>query len=103
MQMQELREKNAAELREELLRLRKEQFAMRMQRASEQLPQTHLIATTRRDIARVKTVMREQDIQGRGAATDGGPEPNAEDAAPRAAEGGEGGERGERGEQSDAS
>ena len=89
MQTRELREKSATSLREELLRLRKEQFALRMQRASEQLPQTHLIARTRRDIARVKTVMREQDAAG--AATDAAPE------------GGENGERGERGEQSDAS
>ena len=62
MQTAELREKSAAELRDELLRLRKEQFALRMQRASEQLPQTHLIAVARRDIARVKTVMRERGI-----------------------------------------
>ena len=59
MQASELREKTAAELREELLRLRKEQFALRMQRGTEQLPQTHLITTTRRDIARVKTLLRE--------------------------------------------
>lgn len=60
MQAAELREKTVAELREELLRLRKEQFALRMQRASEQLPQTHLITSTRRDIARIKTLIREQ-------------------------------------------
>ena len=59
MQASELREKTAAELRDELLRLRKEQFALRMQRGTEQLPQTHLITTTRRDIARVKTLLRE--------------------------------------------
>ena len=93
MQVQELREKNAAELREELLRLRKEQFAKRMQRASEQLPQTHLITTTRRDIARVKTVIREQ--RGRSA--------DATGSAALASEGGERGRHGERGEQSDAS
>lgn len=59
MQASELREKTAAELRDELLRLRKEQFALRMQRGTEQLPQTHLITNTRRDIARVKTLLRE--------------------------------------------
>lgn len=56
----ELREKTAAELADELLRLRKEQFALRMQQASEQLPQTHLLGETRRDIARIKTVLREK-------------------------------------------
>ena len=59
-QLNELREKTADELHEELLRLRKEQFNLRMQRASEQLPQTHLITETRRDIARVKTLIREK-------------------------------------------
>ena len=59
-QLNELREKTADELHDELLRLRKEQFNLRMQRASEQLPQTHLITETRRDIARVKTLIREK-------------------------------------------
>ena len=58
-QLNELRGKTADELQDELLRLRKEQFNLRMQRASEQLPQTHLITETRRDIARVKTLIRE--------------------------------------------
>lgn len=56
----ELRALDGAELREELLRLVKEHFNLRMQRASGQLGQTHLLEETRRDIARVKTVMREQ-------------------------------------------
>ena len=60
-QFKELREKTADELQEELLRLRREQFNLRMQRASEQLPQTHLITETRRDIARVKTLIREKN------------------------------------------
>ena len=60
MTAEELREQTADELREELIRLRKEQFGLRMQRASEQLPQTHLITATRRDIARVKTLIREK-------------------------------------------
>ena len=59
----ELRELSPAELQEELLRLRREQFGMRMQRASEQLPQTHLIKETRRDIARVKTLLTAKAAQ----------------------------------------
>lgn len=54
---EELREKSAEELEAELVRLRREQFSLRMQRAGEQLPQTHLITQTRRDIARVKTML----------------------------------------------
>ena len=60
MTAEELREKTLAELNEELVRLRREQFNLRMQRASEQLPQTHLLRETRRDIARVNTVMQEK-------------------------------------------
>lgn len=60
MKAAELRDKTADELSDELLRLRKEQFSLRMQRASEQLPQSHLLAATRRDIARVKTVLQEK-------------------------------------------
>lgn len=58
----ELREKTLPELQEELLRLRREQFNLRMQRASEQLPQTHLLREARRDIARVNTVMQEKAL-----------------------------------------
>ena len=56
----ELKALGAGELRDELLRLRREHFNLRMQRASGQLGQTHLLKETRRDIARVKTVMREK-------------------------------------------
>ncbi|MCY4564167.1 MAG: 50S ribosomal protein L29 [Gammaproteobacteria bacterium] len=60
MNATELRVLGNEELQEELLRLVKEHFNLRMQRASGQLGQTHLLEETRRDIARVKTVMREQ-------------------------------------------
>jgi large subunit ribosomal protein L29 len=60
MDVKELRDKTADELMGELLRLRKEDFGLRMQRASGQLGQTHLLKTNRREIARVKTVMREK-------------------------------------------
>ncbi|MEQ9452727.1 MAG: 50S ribosomal protein L29 [Pseudomonadales bacterium] len=60
MKAQEFRDKTADDLQEELLRLRKEQFALRMQFASGQLGQVHLMKEVRRDIARVKTVMKEK-------------------------------------------
>ncbi len=60
MKASELREKNMEELEGELLRLRKEQFHYRMQKASGQLGQTHFLTDARRDIARVKTIMQEK-------------------------------------------
>ena len=60
MKAQEFREKTTDDLQEELLRLRKEQFALRMQFASGQMGQVHLMKEVRRDIARVKTVMKEK-------------------------------------------
>ena len=54
----ELRERTTQELKGELLRLRKEQFGLRMQKASGQLGQTHMIKEMRRDIARVKSVLK---------------------------------------------
>lgn len=60
MNVRELRESNDEELREELIRLTKEQFNLRMQKANGQLGQTHLIREARREIARVKTVLVEK-------------------------------------------
>ncbi len=59
MKTSDLREKSAEELSSELVRLRKEHFGLRMQLASDQLGQPHLLKETRRDIARVKTLLRE--------------------------------------------
>ena len=64
MKAAELKDKSEAELTEELLRLRKEQFGLRMQRASGQLGQPHLLQQTRRDIARIKTVLTEKKRNG---------------------------------------
>ena len=60
MKPEELKEKNVDELQTELVKLRKEHFNLRMQGASEQLPQTHLIGETKRDIARLKTLIGEK-------------------------------------------
>ncbi len=60
MDAKELRAKNSAELTDELLKLRKEQFALRLQRASGQTPKPDQFGKVRRNIARVKTVLREQ-------------------------------------------
>ncbi len=60
MTVSELRQKTPAELREALLELRKEQFNLRMQKATDQLKRPHLVKQARRSIAQVKTVMNEQ-------------------------------------------
>jgi large subunit ribosomal protein L29 len=59
MDARELRTKSAEELADELLKLRKEQFALRMQRATGQAPKPDQFGKVRRNIARVKTVLRE--------------------------------------------
>ena len=60
MKAEELKGKSPDQLTEELLSLRKEAFNLRFQRASGQLENTSRIRAVRRDIARIKTVMRVQ-------------------------------------------
>jgi large subunit ribosomal protein L29 len=60
MKASDLRDKSADELDKQLLDLREEQFKLRMQKATGQLGQTHLLQQNQRDIARVKTVLREK-------------------------------------------
>ncbi len=60
MNAAELREKTTDQLREELVRLKKEAFNLRFQQASGQLENTARIRQVRRDIARVLTVMNEK-------------------------------------------
>jgi len=62
MSAKDLRGKSAAELADELLKLRKEQFALRMQRATGQSPKPDQFSKVRRSIARLKTVQREQQL-----------------------------------------
>ena len=60
MDMSTLRAKNDAELRTELLRLRREEFNMRMELRAGQMSRVHAFKQTRRDIARVKTLVTER-------------------------------------------
>ena len=71
MEARELRTKSAEELADELLKLRKEQFALRMQRATGQAPKPDQFGKVRRNIARVKTVLREMRGAGHQAAKAG--------------------------------
>ena len=55
-----LAKSSPAELADELVKLRKEQFSLRMQRATGQTPKPDQFGVARRNIARVKTVLRKQ-------------------------------------------
>jgi large subunit ribosomal protein L29 len=56
----DLREKSAAELATELHALLKEQFGLRMQKATQQLTNSAKLGRVRRDIARVRTLLNEK-------------------------------------------
>lgn len=60
MKTSELRTKSNEDLQKELLDLRKAQFGLRMQMATQQLTNTSQVGKVRKDIARVKTIQREK-------------------------------------------
>ena len=61
MKVLELRDKSEDQLTEELIKLKKESFNLRFQKASGQLENTARVRFVRRNIARVKTVIAEKD------------------------------------------
>jgi large subunit ribosomal protein L29 len=63
MKASELRNKDAAELKQELTDLLKAQFSLRMQIATQQLTNNSQIKKVRRDIARVRTLINEKARQ----------------------------------------
>jgi large subunit ribosomal protein L29 len=63
MKASELRTKTVDELSKELLDLLKAQFGLRMQIATQQLSNTSQLSKVRRDIARVRTLIREKAVQ----------------------------------------
>jgi len=60
MKASELRAKDTAALTKELSELLKAHFSLRMQIATQQLSNTSQLRKTRRDIARVRTVLKEK-------------------------------------------
>ena len=62
MKAKEIRKMSEAELGEKLVSLKKDLFFLRMQHATNQLDNPVKIAEVKRDIARVKTTIREQQI-----------------------------------------
>lgn len=62
MKATELREMTTAELNQELVELKEQLFRLRFQHATNQLDNLMELKTVRRDLARVKTVLREIEI-----------------------------------------
>jgi large subunit ribosomal protein L29 len=62
MKVFELREKSREELTDILNGLYKEVFNLRLRRGAQELPNPLRLRTLRRDIARIKTVMREDEL-----------------------------------------
>ncbi len=62
MKAQEIREKNLPELKEQLASLNDELFKLRFQLTINQLDNPTRISAVKKDIARVKTIMREIEL-----------------------------------------
>lgn len=61
MNVQDLRAKSDEDLRKELYELNREAFNLRMQKGMGQLSRPSQVKTVRRDIARLKTILRERE------------------------------------------
>ena len=62
MKASEARDLTEDQLKDRLLRLKKEQFNLRFQRAAGQLEKTSRVGEVRKDIARIKTVLRQKAL-----------------------------------------
>jgi len=60
MNTKEMRAKSAEDLNKELLELRRAQFSMRMQVATQQLSKTTELGRVKREIAQIKTILTEK-------------------------------------------
>ena len=65
MKAADVRAKTADQLGDELVKLKKEQFNLRFQAATGQLEKTARAKEVRRDIARIKTILREKAQAGK--------------------------------------
>ncbi|MEO7148524.1 MAG: 50S ribosomal protein L29 [Rhodanobacteraceae bacterium] len=64
MDSKQMRGKSAKDLGEHIVELRREQFSLRMQKAQDGAARTHEFKRVRREIARAKTLLTEQNKQG---------------------------------------
>ncbi len=65
MKASEVRKMSPKELESKLMDLKKDLFQLRLQHATNQLDNPVRIAQVKRDIARVKTIIRQQELAGR--------------------------------------
>ena len=63
MKMDEVRGMTPDQLADQLVNLKKEQFNLRFQKATGQIEKTHRVDQVRKDIARIKTVLRGKQAQ----------------------------------------
>ena len=63
MKIDEIRGMSPDQLAEQLVSLKKEQFNLRFQKATGQVEKTHRVDQVRKDIARIKTVLRGKQAQ----------------------------------------
>ena len=63
MELKKMREMTEAELNAELLKMKKDLFNLRFQHVTGQLENPIKMRETKRDIARVKTIIREKELE----------------------------------------
>ena len=63
MKIDDIRGMTPDQLAEQLVSLKKEQFNLRFQKATGQIEKTHRVDQVRKDIARIKTVLRGKQAQ----------------------------------------
>ena len=63
MKIDEIRGMTPDQLAEQLVSLKKEQFNLRFQKATGQIEKTHRVDQVRKDIARIKTILRTKQAQ----------------------------------------
>ena len=63
MKIEDIRGMTPDQLNEQLTTLKKEQFNLRFQKATGQVEKTHRVGEVRKDIARIKTVLRTKQAQ----------------------------------------
>ena len=63
MKANEIRKMNTAELESKLMDLKKNLFTLRMQHATNQLDNPTQIAAVKKEIARIKTIIREKELR----------------------------------------
>ena len=63
MELKKMREMSEAELNAELLKMKKDLFNLRFQHVTGQLENPVKLRETKRDIARIKTIIREKELE----------------------------------------